>query len=145
MVVCGYTQGEDEASNIAQRLVQQPTMGIGLYHAADDSVIPVAAADQLAAQVVYASKCAHIRKAVLYASKCAHIRKADQLATTYRTAAAGAEGAETRLKYVRYDSAPGPPITEFQDLLGHGSYELAFRDAGLYAWLLSHKCHRRLP
>ena len=91
--------------------MQQPTLGFGLYHAADDSVIPVLAADQLAA--------------------------------AYRAAAKGAEGAEERPRFVRYQTAPGPPITEFQELLGHGSYELAFRDADLYAWLLSHKCHRR--
>ena len=46
----------------------------------------------------------------------------------------------TDLRYVRYVHAPGPPIAEFTSLIGHGSYELAFRDAGLYEWLLRHEC-----
>lgn len=44
------------------------------------------------------------------------------------------------LKFVRYDHAPGPPMPEFAELTGHGSYELAFRDAALYTWLLEHRC-----
>ena len=45
------------------------------------------------------------------------------------------------LKYVRYEHAPGPPMPEFAHLIGHGSYELIFRDPSLYSWLL----HHRLP
>ena len=39
-------------------------------------------------------------------------------------------------------------LTEFAHLIGHGSYELAFRDPALYAWLLGQscrKCDRPLP
>jgi len=43
-------------------------------------------------------------------------------------------------KYVRYEHAPGPPMPEFAHLIGHGSYELIYRDPGLYAWLLTHRC-----
>ena len=61
--------------------------------------------------------------------------------------AASASGAGGRaegwqLRYVRYEHAPGPPISEFAGLVGHGSYELAYRDAGLYSWLLSLECAR---
>lgn len=44
------------------------------------------------------------------------------------------------LRVVRYEHAPGPPMAEFAHLTGHGSYELAFRDAGLYEWLLQQRC-----
>jgi len=43
------------------------------------------------------------------------------------------------LKYVRYDHAPGPPMPEFAHLIGHGSYELIYRDAALYSWLRLHR------
>lgn len=46
----------------------------------------------------------------------------------------------TDVRYTRYAHAPGPPMPEFADLQGHGSYELAFRDATLYAWLLARRC-----
>ena len=46
------------------------------------------------------------------------------------------------LEYTRYRTAPGPPMPEFAQLTGHGSYELAFRDASLYSWLLQHECAR---
>ena len=54
----------------------------------------------------------------------------------------------TAPRYVRYEHAPGPPMEEFAHLIGHGSYELAFRDPALYAWLLGQscrKCDRPLP
>jgi poly(3-hydroxybutyrate) depolymerase len=44
------------------------------------------------------------------------------------------------VRFVRYDTAPGPPMKEYEHLLGHGAYELAFRDASLYAWLLNQTC-----
>ena len=43
-------------------------------------------------------------------------------------------------RYMRYKHAPGPPMEEYADLVGHGSYEIAFRDQATYAWLLSHTC-----
>lgn len=54
------------------------------------------------------------------------------------TAARGGRG--DTLRYTRYASAPGPPMPEFATLLGHGSYELAFRDEALYAWMLRQRC-----
>jgi pimeloyl-ACP methyl ester carboxylesterase len=50
--------------------------------------------------------------------------------------AAGSED----VRYVRYDTAPGPPMPEYAHLRGHGAYELVFRDASLYAWLLNQSC-----
>jgi len=50
--------------------------------------------------------------------------------------------AAKRLEYTRYLTAPGPPMAEFAHLTGHGSYELAFRDASLYSWLLQNECTR---
>lgn len=44
------------------------------------------------------------------------------------------------IRYWRFEHAPGPPMPEYADLIGHGSYEIAFRDPTLYAWLLSHSC-----
>lgn len=80
--------------------------GAAARRQADDSVIPVAAADGMV-------------KAL---------------------AAAAAQGSEVR--YVRYQHAPGPPISEYSALVGHGSYEIAYRDAALYEWLLRHQCDK---
>lgn len=44
------------------------------------------------------------------------------------------------VRYTRYETAPPPPLQEFGNLVGHGSYELAFRDASLYKWLQAHSC-----
>lgn len=44
------------------------------------------------------------------------------------------------VRYTRYEHAPGPPMPEYAHLRGHGAYELAFRDASLYAWLLNQSC-----
>ena len=41
----------------------------------------------------------------------------------------------TDVKYTRYDTAP-PCVTANRDLIGHGSYELAFADSEMYTWLL---------
>jgi predicted peptidase len=41
---------------------------------------------------------------------------------------------------LRYDHAPGPPMPEFAHLIGHGSYELVFKDSSFYSWLLRHHC-----
>uniref|UniRef100_A0A7S0JEA1 Phospholipase/carboxylesterase/thioesterase domain-containing protein n=1 Tax=Calcidiscus leptoporus TaxID=127549 RepID=A0A7S0JEA1_9EUKA len=46
------------------------------------------------------------------------------------------------VRYVRYEHAPGPPMPEYAHLIGHGSYELLFRDTGLYKWLLQQRCMR---
>jgi predicted peptidase len=37
-------------------------------------------------------------------------------------------------RYTRYRHAP-PPDPQYNDMIGHASYDLAFRDASLYAWL----------
>lgn len=44
------------------------------------------------------------------------------------------------VKYTRYDWAPPPPMPEYASMEGHGSYELAYRDAALYSWLLEQRC-----
>ncbi|KAJ8598858.1 hypothetical protein CTAYLR_010665 [Chrysophaeum taylorii] len=46
------------------------------------------------------------------------------------------------LEYTRYARAPAPPDPRYADMTGHASYDLAFRDARLYAWLLA---QRRRP
>lgn len=50
-----------------------------------------------------------------------------------------AEGNQN-VMFTRYEHAPGPPMEEFADLIGHGAYEIAFRDQGFYAWLLQQRC-----
>lgn len=37
--------------------------------------------------------------------------------------------------YSRYKNAPGPPIPEYASMVGHASYDLAFRDVFLYRWM----------
>ena len=111
VVVCGYLRGSHEGRAIGQRL-SHAKLPVAIYHSADDSVIPVMAADQAVAALRQHG---------------------------YEGADGGGKAA-LPLLYVRYDHAPGPPMEEFAHLIGHGSYELAFRDERLYAWLLSHVC-----
>ena len=111
VVVCGYAQGGEQEAEIARRLVRSG-ISVGVYHSADDSVIPVDASDRMVG--------------ALRAARTANERGEGRLA----------------LRYVRYEHAPGPPITEFENLIGHGSYELAFRDETLYQWLLQQECRR---
>ncbi|KAG8460564.1 hypothetical protein KFE25_013214 [Diacronema lutheri] len=48
--------------------------------------------------------------------------------------------AAEQVRYTRYEWAPPPPMPEYADMAGHGSYELAYRDGALYAWLLEQRC-----
>jgi hypothetical protein len=43
-----------------------------------------------------------------------------------------------RVKFTRYDTAPGIPTATGGELKGHASFELAFRDPDLFSWLLQH-------
>jgi predicted peptidase len=43
------------------------------------------------------------------------------------------------LKYTRYETAPPCVLDSGRELPGHGSYELAFNDESLYAWLLEQR------
>jgi len=110
VVVCGYAQGSDEATSVAARLAKQK-LAVAIYHSADDSVIPVNAADQMAAAL----------RSSGYTDEEEGLR---------------------RLRFVRYTTAPGPPMPEFAHLTGHGSYELVFRDHAFYAWLLRQHCQK---
>jgi hypothetical protein len=118
VVVCGYMQGSDEERAVSERLARG-RLAVAVVHAANDVVIPVQASDQAVAAL--------------------------RVAGFPRGSAAAADGARRgglALRYDRYESAPGPPMPEFASLLGHGAYEIAFRDGTLYAWLLQHTCQR---
>ena len=42
----------------------------------------------------------------------------------------------TPVKYTRYAEGLSPPcVTKAKDLVGHGSYELAFKEEGLWEWI----------
>lgn len=43
------------------------------------------------------------------------------------------------VKYTRYRTAPPPPDPKYSDMFGHASYDLAYRDAALYTWLLERR------
>ena len=75
-----------------------------MVHSADDSVIPV--------------------------------RAADQMITALGTAGV------LDVHVIKYDEAPGPPMPEFEAMVGHGSYEIAFRSPSVYTWLLRQRCAR---
>ena len=47
---------------------------------------------------------------------------------------------QQEVRYTRYEWAPAPPMPEFARLVGHASYELAYREAALYEWLLGQRC-----
>lgn len=49
-------------------------------------------------------------------------------------------GRGQEIKYTRYEWAPPPPMPEYASMEGHGSYEYAYREAALYAWLLQQRC-----
>mmetsp|Transcript_19066 Transcript_19066/g.58684 ORF Transcript_19066/g.58684 Transcript_19066/m.58684 type:complete len:303 (+) Transcript_19066:1059-1967(+) len=42
----------------------------------------------------------------------------------------------TPVRFTRYDHAPAPPDPQYSGMTGHASYDLAYRSAELYAWLL---------
>ena len=117
VVVCGYAQGPREEQILAERLSRQK-LPVAVYHSADDSVIPVMAADRM----VHA------------------LRSHGGYDDSSGSSGSGGGSRPIPLHVVRYDHAPGPPMPEFEHLIGHGSYELAFRDDGLYKWLLQHTC-----
>jgi predicted peptidase len=98
VVICGYAQN-GLSRKISARL---SSTGVGIYHSADDSVIPVSASDDMAS----------ILKIQGHGD----------------------------FKYWRPKHAPGPPMPEYSDLIGHGVYEISFRDPDLYSWLLGHSC-----
>ena len=125
VVVCGYMHGPREEKAVAERL-SHSRLPVAVYHSADDVVIPVAASEQAVDALRQQG----------YEGGAPH--------GGYPGAVTSTVGARppTPLRFVRYAHAPGPPMPEFAHLLGHGSYELAFRDDGLYAWLLTHNCHR---
>ena len=115
VVVCGYLQGRRETREVMQRLAHD-RLPVAVFHAADDVVIPVDASDDAVAAL----------RASGYSD--------------HETTAGSHRSSGRIVRYTRYDHAPGPPMAEYAHLLGHGSYELAFRDPALYRWLLSHSC-----
>ena len=59
----------------------------------------------------------------------------DSVVAALRERAAG-----NSIKYTRYEPGLSPPcITKAKDLVGHGSYELAFKEKGLWDWLDAQK------
>lgn len=90
--------------------LERQRLPVAVYHSADDVVIPVAAGDEMVAAL----------RRVGYG----------------RDGRAGAPS----LRVTRYEHAPPPPMAEFAELVGHGAYELAFRERALYGWLLQQRC-----
>ena len=77
-------------------------MSIWVFHAADDSAMPVELGDGA-------------------------------------VAAMNRAGRREPARYTRYRRAPPPPDPQYNDMVGHASYDLAFRDASLYAWLANQR------
>ena len=128
VIVCGYAQ-QQEADAGAMRVARSP---VAVYHSADDSVIPVAAADLMVDSLRRAQASRSSGKAFFSFGDVARRPHAGCIP--------GVHGCMVR--YVRYETAPGPPMPEYEHLIGHGSYELAFRDADLYSWLLEQRCEK---
>ena len=97
--VCGALPGDSDRA--AQRLKD---LSIWVFHAADDSAMPVELGDGAVAAMNRAAR-------------------------------------REPARYTRYRRAPPPPDPQYNDMVGHASYDLAFRDASLYAWLAAQ--HRR--
>ena len=97
--VCGALPGDSDRA--AQRLKD---LSIWVFHAADDSAMPIELGDGA-------------------------------------VAAMNRAGRREPARYTRYRRAPPPPDPQYNDMVGHASYDLAFRDASLYAWLAAQ--HRR--
>lgn len=124
-MVCGYGGSPRDQARIALRLVRSGT-AVGVVHAADDSVVPVAGSDAM----VHA----------IHALQTARTEGGTQAAANAASGPGTPPKAAHLLRYWRYAHAPGPPLAAYAHLVGHGSYEVAFRDPSLYAWLLSHAC-----
>jgi hypothetical protein len=43
------------------------------------------------------------------------------------------------VRYTRYLKAPPPPDPAFNDMVGHGSYDLIYRDPRLWKWAFGHR------
>lgn len=52
---------------------------------------------------------------------------------------------KSEVRYTKYDDAPPPPMKEYSHLVGHGSYELAYREPELFEWLLTKRCETCRP
>lgn len=50
------------------------------------------------------------------------------------------QGRGQQVLYTKYAQSPPPPMAQYRHLLGHASYEQAYRDPALYEWLLSQRC-----
>jgi predicted peptidase len=59
----------------------------------------------------------------------------DEMVRLLRAAGRGQD-----VRYTRYAAAPPPPMDEYAHMTGHGSYELAYREPTLYAWLAAQRC-----
>ena len=94
--VCGAIAGRPR--DAAERLKDLP---VWVFHAADDSAMPVT-----------------------YADSAVHALDAARA---------------TPVRYTRYDRAPPPPDPRYNDMVGHASYDLAYRDAALWTWLLAQR------
>jgi len=125
VVVCGYGGSPRDQSRIAERLVRSGT-AVGVVHAADDSVIDVSAGDEMVEAIMAMQ----------------HSREGGGAKPNSVESVAGKPPNTPMLRYWRYAHAPGPPMPEYAHLIGHGSYEIAFRNPGLYAWLLLHTCEK---
>jgi len=125
VVVCGYGGSPKDQSRIAERLVRSGT-AVGVVHAADDSVIDVSAGDEMVEAI-----------ATMHSAREGSGAKLSNIDSV-----ASRPPNTPLLRYWRYAHAPGPPMPEYAHLIGHGSYEIAFRDSGLYAWLLLHTCEK---
>ena len=95
--VCGALPGD--SARAAQRLKD---LSIWVFHAADDSAMPIELGDGA-------------------------------------VAAMNRAGRREPARYTRYRRAPPPPDPQYNDMVGHASYDLAFRDASLYAWLANQR------
>ena len=126
VVVCGYGGSLRDQQRIAERLVRSGT-AVGVVHAADDSVIAVDESDAMVQAI----------QGLLHSARA---EGGTKLANEVVRPSSNPPSNDHLLRYWRYAHAPGPPMAEYSHLVGHGSYELAFRDPGLYAWLLRHAC-----
>jgi predicted peptidase len=97
--ICGYIEGYRDGVLPSDYSVDDiKDNRIWVFHAEDDSVINVAASDNIVKH--------------LQSSSC------------------------TEIKYTRYEPGIAPPcITKVKDLIGHASYELAFRDESWWSWI----------
>lgn len=131
-----WTTNDNKSSEVllSKSLLSIP---IWLIHAVDDSVVPI----DMTSQDLF-NKLKKIRSISLgpleYGDERVSEFRFPSPITIYSNSKESISNKKTssaEVIFSRYSHAPGPPIEEYAYMIGHASYDIAFRDKVLYQWM----------